>query len=143
MSEVIDFSTKATEEQKKVTLVDENGKAANLGIGNLYDVNKNLMKAEPTLSKSKIREGIAKIAADLPHNNYYMLLCRELNNYTIFIYNDDVDEFKAAMRDCIINRGDCKGIEKQADGAWEIWIDTNDDIYAYYLFNCNNCMIQC
>lgn len=152
MSKLIDYPTEMESlplpedgENKKVTLVDKEGNAANIGLGNMYDVNKNLMKNEPILSKSKIREKITQIAADTPHNSYYMLLCRELTDYTVFIYNDDVDEFKAAMRDCIINRGFCKGIDKQEDGTWEIWIQADKESLpnAYYFFNCNQCIIPC
>ena len=49
------------------------------------------------------------------------------------------------MRDCIVNRGFCKGIDKQEDGAWEIWIQTDKDSLpnAYYFFNCDQCIIPC
>lgn len=152
MSKIIDYPTKVESlplpedgENKKVTLVDKEGNAANIGLGDMYSVNQELMQKEPNMSNSKTREHIAKIAADIPHNHYYMLLCRELNDYSIFILNDDIAEFKAAMRDCIVNRGFCKGIDKQEDGAWEIWIQADKDSLpnAYYFFNCDQCIIPC
>ena len=120
---------------------------AEIGLGSLYDYNKNRIKLLPALSKSKIEEGKNKIKVFMckKTDKYYMLLCRELNDYSIFILNDDIAEFKAAMRDCIVNRGFCKGIDKQEDGAWEIWIQTDKDSLpnAYYFFNCDQCIIPC
>jgi len=44
------------------------------------------------------------------------------------------------------NRGEILSIEKDSDhmnNAWEIWIKIDDDAYAYYLFDCNDWVIQC
>lgn len=130
---------------KKVTLVDKEGNAADVTLGNMYDINKNCMEKEPTLSNSKLREKIKKMRKSLEGNHGYMLLCRELTDYTVFLYNNDNVEFETAMFECITNRGNCKGIDKLEDGAWEIWIqhDSDKEMHVYYFFNYDTGIIMC
>jgi hypothetical protein len=138
MGEVVDFN-----KDKKVSLVDKDGNAANIGLGTAYEMNQTLIDKESPLSKSAIRNKIQQMACSLTLETYYLLLCRELTDYTFFIYGEDTKEFKAAMYDCITNRGECRGIDKQKDGSWEIWITIDGVHHVYYFFNCDQCVIPC
>ena len=76
---------------------------------------------------------------------YFMLLCTERKDYTVFNLNKD-NNWNIAnpmtiwnatndVVECMTNRGQLLSIEDQQDGAWELWIKTEDgECYAYYLF---------
>ena len=135
------------DQEKKVTLVDKKGKTAAISLGTIYDVNKQMVKDNvEILSTNKIRKLIKKVDIDCANKNahYFMLLNKELSDYTIFIYTGDHKEFNEALFDCIVNRGDCKGIDLTDNkDAWEIWIQTENDVYLYHLFPCDTCIIPC
>ena len=151
MSEVIDFSTKATEEQKKVTLVDENGKAANLGIGNLYDVNKNFMAGQPALSQDELTAGLKVIENYVfdtyKNSTYFMLLCKELSYYTVFVR--DSKSSTNILTNEVLNclqwiAKDILSIElNTTNNTPEIWIRTpEEEIVCMYFFNYDDGVID-
>ena len=116
-------------------------------LGNLYDMNKQLManeneitQTELDLAKSHLQTWIANLFAQ----KYLMLLCHELRDYTLFNL-DKTNTWKeiplqtkyTAVNDiieCMTNRGTILAIEDQQDGAWEIWIRNPEGCFAYYLF---------
>ena len=75
---------------------------------------------------------------------YWMLLCRERNDYTVFRLKESKEEFFSALKECLTNRGKVLDITKQEDGNYEIWIrdfDTDENV-VYYLFNYTNAVIE-
>lgn len=110
----------------------------------LYDMNKQLIKQEKPMSKFAINE--AKTDTVLPwiyntfnNHQYYMLLCHERRDYTIFNASStgaDPREMADILIECFINR-DLKLYsiaEDNTSSALEIWTGSDDDIYCYYLF---------
>ena len=70
---------------------------------------------------------------------YWMLLCHERRDYTVFNLQGEVTvrNINKDLIDCLKNRGIVLAIDKQPDGAYEIWIrdkKTKDNV-IYYLFN--------
>ena len=116
-------------------------------LGNLYDMNKQLManeneitQAELALAKSHLQTWVANLFTQ----KYLMLLCHELRDYTLFNL-DKTNTWKEiplqttymAVNDiieCMTNRGTILAIEDQQDGAWEIWLRNSEGCFAYYLF---------
>ena len=109
---------------------------------NLYSMNKALMAQQKPLSKNKINKGLEKISTFLynKENNYYMLLCTERSDYTLFHleynnfpsckYMSSID-----LLECLTNRGDILAIEATDDGcAYEIWLKIENEAACYYLF---------
>lgn len=112
---------------------------ADVEMGNLYDMNKGIMKSQKPLSKTKLREAKDKIKLFFLTDKYFMLLCHERRDYTIFnISKEDssVEESaKILVDECLVNRGEVLSIEKTEDDlAYEIWIRNEEDIFCYYLF---------
>ena len=112
---------------------------ADVEMGNLYDMNKGIMKSQKPLSKTKLREAKDKIKLFFLTDKYFMLLCHELRDYTVFnVSKEDssVEEsVKILVDECLINRGEVLSIEKTEDDlAYEIWIRNEEDIFCYYLF---------
>ena len=129
----------------------------NVSLGTLYDFNKQMVLKQGRLSKSKIES----IKPELEEwfnwqiDGYAMLLCRERYDFTVFhLYEKQNPNPPAIATDELVealkNRGKILSIEKDTvnnyptnEGAWEIWMKIDKEIFAYYLFNCDDFVIQC
>ena len=120
----------------------------------LYDFNKkNMAQIKPydpvalsnLCGKTASEIWDANFLAAVPKDKtYWMLLCRERNDYTIFCVEHDVHELASAIKDCLFNRGHVLDITRQDDGNYEIWIrdfDTKENV-VYYLFDYNDAIIE-
>lgn len=108
---------------------------------NLYNMNKSLLANEKALDPIAYNVALGKIAKWLAEDRYFMLLCHEDRNYTLFNFINDGDFSKdrylhAAneLQECLNNRGLVISIEYQKnEDAWEIWINDGEP-KVYYLF---------
>ena len=125
--------------------------ATKVELGNLYDFNKSAMNQFKPMDMISYNRAVLQIAqemreaADEYDRHYWMLLCHERRDYTLFniieatIANIIVNELSPTLS----NRGSVIDIEKQEDGAYEIWIRDNDnENFAYYLFPYDNGVIE-
>lgn len=121
--------------------------------GTLYEINRDLMKREPVLSVSDIKVKKKLIDDFFEYTylkaKYFMLLCRERYDFTIFNFKDqkfttDVQTATNILIDeCLANRGNIKGIDKINDNsAIEIWLEIDEEIYCYYLFPCDDMIVE-
>ena len=107
-----------------------------VSLGTVYDINKNLMDKKKRLSNSALRKKIDEIDKSFFQKGYFMLLCHEQRDYTVFDITTDANAGWAAreLKDCLNNRGDVLSIEKTQDGiAYEIWIRKVEGSFVYYL----------
>lgn len=118
-----------------------------VSLGNLYDMNKQLMEKEPEISSTELQLAREHLRTWLTKNfdqKYFMLLCHELRDYTLFNL-DKTNSWKTAkpqsifeaaedILECMINRGCLLVVDQQEDGAWELWIRNHEGCFAYYLF---------
>ena len=116
-------------------------------LGNLYEMNKQLMEQEPPITPTELQIAKEHLRTWLTHNfkqKYFMLLCHELRDYTLFNL-DKTDSWKMAppniimstandIIECMTNRGQLLVVDEQEDGAWELWIKNSEGCFAYYLF---------
>lgn len=82
-------------------------------------------------------------------NYYYMLLCRDINYYTLFHNSkdpmvwEDVNCFADEVIDCVHDIGAIKSVEEE-NGAIEIWVHpVNGEVMAMYLFPYDQGVIEC
>lgn len=122
-------------------------------LGNLYDMNKQAMLSQPVLTEEQIN----KIKPDLEDwfnwtlDGYAMLLCRERYDFTVFhLYekeNPNPPQIATTeLIDVLKNRGKILSIEKDSEtinNAWEIWVKIGEEAFAYYLFGCDDWVIEC
>ena len=124
-----------------------------VSLGTLYDVNKNLIQnAIKALDETALnsKKEIIKNFLRKTNNNYYMLLCNERKDYTIFtIGNIENKEQKieklpfVLIDECLKNRGEIRVIELTEDkDAIEAWISVNDESFAYYFFPYDSAIIN-
>lgn len=115
-------------------------------LGNLYDMNKQLMDQIPAVTEAEIAEHkdtMTKWFFEKINQKYFMLLCHEQRDYTLF--NLDGLQTCSSLKgkcmtaaddviDCMNNRGTITAITLQEDGAYEIWIRNTEGSFVYYLF---------
>lgn len=127
-------------------------KEKKVSLGNLYDMNKQVMLKQPPLGRLEIDN--IKLNLEQWFNwqldGYAMLLCRERYDFTIFhlyeLQNPNPPRVAAnELIEVLKNRGKILSIEKDIndDKVWEIWLKIDKEAYAYYLFNCDDFVIQC
>jgi hypothetical protein len=112
---------------------------ANIGLGTLYDMNKNIMAQMPSLSNKDITNLITNMALSLGDRyQYYMLLNNEKHDYTVFNFcgkSTTCVEFREDFKECLCNRGDVLAIDAKDYNSYEIWLKTEDEeILCYYFF---------
>lgn len=122
---------------------------AEISMGNMYEVNKQLMKYETPITEEEIINRKNDITNWLfeTDNKYYMLLCHEKRDYTIFAVKSETgaeDIADILIDECIYNRGDLIAIDKVSnEEVYEIWIkDLSDEYNCYYFFPYGEAVIE-
>lgn len=122
---------------------------------NLYDLNKDMVERTcKAMSASAIKKTLEQVGipyfSDHIDNKYFMLLCHEWRDYTVFkfpiggCYQSMFNE----LQECFKNRGELYSIERTADKeAIEFWVRVPDidgswNMRCYYLFPYDNGVIE-
>ena len=104
----------------------------------MYEINKNLMKEDKPLDPIMINKVVKSTADGIlsSFKKYWMLLCRERNDYTVFIINSS-NNLENELKETLLNRGQLLSIDLQEDGNFEIWIrdPETEENFVYYLFD--------
>ena len=117
-------------------------------MSNLYEFNKINMAQIKPVDPIWFNQHCAKVAEEIwdSQTTYWMLLCRERNDYTVFrTINASTKKIEEELQPTLKNRGSILLIDKQPDGAWEIWIRDvmTSENFAYYLFDYTPAVIDC
>ena len=136
--------------------MNKNNNTHNVSLGTLYDFNKQILSKQKKLNQFEIDQIKSEIEEwfNWQIDGYAMLLCRERYDFTIFhLYEkQNSNPCKIAVTeliDLLKNRGEILSIEKDTtnsymtNNAWEIWLEIDKEIFVYYLFNCDDWVIQC
>lgn len=106
---------------------------------NLYDMNKQIMNGKTPLCNKSIVDEMAGIAAWFSYevnSRYFMLLCHERRDYTIFHFTSVAKrcyEGSIELREALENRGQILNIEYEKD-CYAIWLKIEDESFLYHLF---------
>lgn len=128
----------------------------------LYDMNKSLIEKQiPDLTDEEMQNKKDMISQfiSLHNNSYYMLLCNDKKDYTIFHRNKNhgngefLDKcegyegeflYNVLIDECLPNRGRTKSIElTENQDAVEIWISIEGESYCYMFFPYDTAIIEC
>ena len=107
----------------------------------LYQLNQDIMSNQPALSGDGVRKGQLEffdwISKQPDNPKFYMLLCHELNYYTVFHINDTAtkEDFWNEFYDIAKELGALKAMEIDS-GCFSIWADGPQDniSHLFYLF---------
>lgn len=126
----------------------KNNKTSKVSIGTLYDLNKAAVIKEISLTGDKLEEKKPAIIDFLKdkNNTYYMLLCNERRDYTVFRLKEENsinDLVNCLVDECLLNRGLVKGIDITKDqGAIEIWLSIEEEAFVYYFFPYDSAIVE-
>lgn len=124
---------------------------ADFSMGTLYGMNQNNMQKEPSIKPNTLKKLLKERLIPRVQNtddSYYMMLCKELSDYTVFKFNNKKEEtlstFIKDVQECVMNRGIPLAIDnfKEQDDALEIWIKIEDIPHMYYFFPCEPFIIE-
>ena len=106
----------------------------------LYDLNKQGYSQVPAYAEKDL-EGVAKLINTYAENyraKYYMLLCKEMSYYTLFVkefLEPEFEDLGSAVIECLSNVGTVHGSELNDElGSIELWVKTEEDMYCMVLF---------
>ena len=109
---------------------------------NLYEINKTAMAQMKPLNFKQRLEAVNVIdefCGGATSDNYYMLLCKDLNYYTIFtVRNNNIGSTPIAstVLKCAENMGQIVSVEKNNDmNSIEIWVKDKNDAYCMIFFD--------
>ena len=129
----------------------EKHKTSRVSVGNLYDLNKDLVEKEiKPLTQEELavkKEMVHDFLRENGKASYMMLLCHEQRDYTVFnlTTTDDFAMYtpNILIDECLKNRGEIRSIELTANkDAIEIWLVINKKAYCYYFFDYTNGVIE-
>lgn len=123
-------------------------------LGTLYDINKNIVETGVealTEEQMQNKKELFKEYIENTNNEYYMLLCNDRKDYTVFRRTGIGSEDSVGcclidilIDECLPNRGITKSIElTENKDAVEIWISINGESYCYYFFPYDAAIIEC
>lgn len=136
----------------KAHISKEEKKYKTITLGNLYELNKQALAKNNSLTEEEINNIKPQIEEwfNWQIDGYAILLCRERYDFTIFHLYEKANPNPPAVAaseliETLKNRGQILSIEKDTtnDKAWEIWIKIENEIFVYYLFNCDDWVIEC
>lgn len=122
-----------------------------VNMGTLYDINKVAIEKEGALNRPTFLKKIKEVENYFAEraeqgNQYFMLLCNELKDYTILNFIDyKFTQAAEDIRECLLNRGVVYSIERTEDNlAMEIWVkyEDDDELHCWYLFPYDNGVIE-
>ena len=122
-----------------------------LNLGTQYEFSKNMVSQLPALNEGNLnsKKEIVKNFIIKQNNFYYMLLCNEQKDYTVFHWNNICDDTgameiaKILVDECLKNRGEIRGIDlTENKDAIEIWLYIEEEAFVYYFFPYDEAIIE-
>ena len=117
-----------------------------------YDLNKQIIAQMGILEEKDILKACNDLTQFVENTKqtYYMLLCRDINYYTLFyvyqgiVVPNGLNHFAEDVIDCVQDIGAIKSIEPAPGDAFEIWVHpVEGDPMAMYLFPYDAGVIEC
>lgn len=124
---------------------------ADFSMGTLYAMNQDNMAKEPSIKPNTLKKLLKqKVVPQITKvdDSYFMMLCKELSDYTIFKFSnkkeDTLSAFVKDIHECILNRGRPLAVDllKEDNDAVEIWIKVEGIPHMYYFFPCEPFIIE-
>ena len=116
---------------------------------NMYDINKQIIAQLPAINEADmiaVKREIIRKYCDQMKAEYYMLLCRDINYYTVFKIDLKLadETIEDVLVDCANYIGAIKSIGLTEDEqAIELWMTNEEDTYVAYFFPYDKGVIVC
>lgn len=120
----------------------------------LYELNKQFSATNPPMGAEQLVKKIQEIATPFfsNHEKYFMMLCHERRDYTVFHLLNEKSPEKASLEllECLNERGQVIYLNETNTGdAIEIWLralvslDGEVEDVVYYLFPYDSAVLHC
>jgi hypothetical protein len=115
----------------------------------MYDINKQIIAQLSPIDEEDmvvVKREIIRKYCDQMKAEYYMLLCRDINYYTVFRIDTKLadETIEDVLVDCANYIGTIKSIGFTEDEqALELWMTNEEDTYAAYFFPYDQGVIVC
>lgn len=119
---------------------------ANVEMGTLYELNKQVMAQLPPQSEDRMNHNWTVIGDWFGKDEarWFMLMCKERSDFTLFHITDHqfvkgIEELKEVLE----SRGKILAIDySHGEDAFEIWIKTPDEVFMFMLFSADWMVIE-
>lgn len=121
---------------------------AEIGLGTAYEINKEIWSSLANPDETTIRTSLNSLGSWLSSNfanHYYMLLCREKYDFTIFhIHQSNYYDTAMEVKEVLETRGTIIDINYSHEfGFYECWVrDTNNEVSMYAFFPCDDWVVE-
>lgn len=126
-------------------------KVSKVDVGNLYQMNKSVIaQTEHGLDTKELSEVVENTVIPYLKNHknyrYFMLLCHDERDYTVFhVFGDNHEDIAPELVECLTNRGSVYSIELDHPNqtALEIWVEEQDkNLVCFYFFPYDAAVIE-
>ena len=113
----------------------------------LYDLNKAMYLQMKPMEAYDFNQQMVNIAlwfSSKKDTKYFMLLCKERSDYTIFnLQSYDYDTARNELTAIVTNRGVPMDVDYNHDtDTYDIWVKKGGEVYMYKLFECDDFVIR-
>lgn len=124
---------------------------AEVNMGTVYEVNKKLsLENDKPLDPIALNLKVKDMAAKMSVGDFWMLLCNERRDYTIFdVKKGNVKDIEPELKETLVNRGEVITIFwNESYNAWEVWIrdinplTTEKEDYMYLFFDYSSAIVE-
>lgn len=122
---------------------------AEIEVGNVFEMNKQIRRKTNPMTEDKIDEAIVNVAGWCSfrcNSRYYMLLCKERSDYTIFrLSNYNYDKAGRELREVLESRGTILGIDyMHGYDCYECWVrdEETSEPFLYMFFICDDFIVE-
>lgn len=124
---------------------------AEVSMGTVYEVNKKLsLENDKPLDPIALNLKVKDMAAKMSVGDFWMLLCNERRDYTIFdVKKGNVKDIEPELKETLTNRGEVITIFwNESYNAWEVWIrdinplTTEKEDYMYLFFDYSSAIVE-
>lgn len=108
----------------------------------LYEINQDIISQLPKYTDEQLTDLEKRISEwcdkdDFELNKFFMLLCRDINYYTIFNFNPNESDFRflgEGIVSLLYDTGYTIHSDEILDDHCEIWVKSEEGTYAFMLF---------
>ena len=122
---------------------------AEIEAGNVFELNKQIRRKSSPMESEKLNEAITNLAGWCSFRcnaRYYMLLCKERSDYTIFrLKNFNYDQAGQEVKEVLESRGQIIGVDYlHGFDAYECWVKDpeTDEPFMYMFFVCDDFIVE-
>ena len=110
----------------------------------IYEMNKMVVAQLPEAEDKQVLETVRRYANDC-QGKYFMLICKDLNYYTLFVRGEGEGRLEKEALDCMHDIGTVKSAERIEDtDVVELWVEPKDEEpVAMYFFNYEKGVVLC